>query len=232
MSPIPLPISSPPAAPQMEDEIMGNEITSTHEMAEAEWDGGSEHSEVDSDLVATKDAEGKGIEFHVSMRDYTMSDMEALIVEAAARTIVGRHNDHALAKQIEAKCIEMITAKADKALASVTHEIIDQPITPKFAFMKADEKPMTMREFIGLTGREYLTTYVDSSGKPTSDRHYNKTRIKRMVEDAVNVTFKREIEKATNAAIAEIQLGVKARHDALIAAEKARIRDAITKATA
>lgn len=210
---------------------MANEITSTHEMAEAEWDGGSEPSEVESDIVATKEAEGRGIEFHVSMRDYTMADMESLIVEAAARTIVGRHNDAAPAKQIEAKCIELVTAKADKALASVTSEIIDQPITPKFAFMKADEKPMTMREFIGLTGREYLTTAIDSSGKPTTDRHYNKTRIQRLVEDAVNVTFKQESEKATNAAIGEIQQKIKARHDALIAAEKTRIRDAIEKST-
>lgn len=211
---------------------MSNEITSTHEIAEADWDGSSEPQDVDSDIVATKEPEGKGIEFHVSMREYTMADMETLIVEAAARTIVGRHNDAALAKQIEAKCIELVTAKADKALASVTSEIIDQPITPKFAFMKADEKPMTMREFIGLTGREYLTTAIDSSGKPTTDRHYNKTRIQRLVEDAVNVTFKREIEKATNTAIGEIQRQIKGQHDALIVAEKARIRDAIAKATA
>lgn len=207
------------------------EITSTHEMAEADWDGGSEPGDVDSDIVATKEAEGKGIEFHVSMRDYTMNDMEALIVEAAARTLVGRHNDHALAKQIEAKCIEMITVKADKALASVTAEIIDQPITPKFAFMKAEEKPMTMREFIGLTGREYLTTVVDSSGNPTTDRYYNKTRIQKMVEGAMARTFKLEIEKATNAAIGDIQRAIKAQHDALLASEKARIRAAIEKAT-
>ena len=211
---------------------MSNEITSTSEMAEQDWDGRSEPSEVETDMVATKEAEGRGIEFHVSMRDYTMQDMEALIVEAAARNIVGRHNDNVLAKAIEAKCIEQITSKADKALASVTAEIIDQPITPKYPFMKPDQAPTTMREFIGLTGRDYLTANVDSSGKPTTDRHYAKTRIQHLVEKYMEVAFKREIERATNAAISEVRNAIDTNHKAFLEAEKASFRDALAKVSA
>lgn len=211
---------------------MTNEITSTHEIAEADWDGGSEPQDVDSDIVATKEPEGKGIEFHVSMRDYTMADMEALIVEAAARTIVGRHNDAALAKQIEAKCIELVTAKADKALGPVTAEIIDQPLLPKFTYSKPDDKPVTMREFIGLTGRAFLTEKVGTNGEPTTDNWHSKPRIQHLAEKFMDAKFKKEIEAATSAAIREIQAHVSAMHKAVLDAEKARIRDAIAKATA
>lgn len=211
--------------------MSSNEITSTHEIAEAEWTGGDEPGDVQSDIVATKEAEGRGIEFHVSMRDYTQRDMEELIIEAGARILVGRHNDSKLAKLIEERAVTMIADKADKALASVTAEIIDQPLTPKFPFMKADASPMTMREFIGLTGREYLTAFVDNSGKPTTDRHYGKTRIQHLVEDFMSRAFKKEIEQATNAAIREIQAAVTAQHNAFLESEKARVREALAKVT-
>jgi len=212
---------------------MSNGITSTHDIAEQEWDGHPEPSGVETDMVATKEAEGRGIEFHVSMRDYTMQDMEALIIEAAARQIVGRHNDKTLAKAIEAKCIEQITAKADKALASVTAEIIDQPVTPKFPFMsKADEKPVTMREFIALTGQAYLTARVNGSGEASTDSWSTKPRIQHLAEAYMQQAFKREIEKATNAAISEIHKAIRAHHDTFLNAEKARVREALAKVSA
>lgn len=212
---------------------MTNEITSTHEMAEQDWDGHSEPSEVETDMVATKGAEGLGIEFHVSMRDYTMRDMEALIIEAAASQIVGRHNDNTLAKAIEAKCIEQITAKADKALAKVTTEIIDQPVTPVFPFMsKTNEKPVTMREFIALTGQAYLTARVNNAGEATTDSYSTKPRIQHLAEVYMQRAFKSEIEKATNAAISEIHKAIRAQHEAFLNAEKARVRNALAKVSA
>lgn len=211
---------------------MSNEIINTNDLAESEWDGNGEPSEVQTDAVATKNAEGRGIEFHVSMRDYTQRDMEELIVEAAARVLVGNYGDAKLAKLIEERCIALTTEKADRALADVTTDIIDQPITPKYPFMKPDAAPTTMREFIGLTGREYLTAYVDSVGRPTTDRHYGKTRIQYLVETYMQQAFKREIEKATIATIIEIQKEIRAKHDAFLNAEKARVRDALAKVSA
>ncbi len=209
------------------------EITSTHEMAEQEWDGSSEPQDVDTDMVATKDAEGRGIEFHVSMRDYTMRDMEALIIEAAAVQLVGKFGNDRLAKEIEAKTIALVTAKADKALESVTADIINQPLIPKFTYGKADADPVTMREFLGLTGRQYLTQMVDNSGKVSDRSSYNeKSRIQYLVEKCMETTFKREVEKATNALISEIRSGVEAQHKAFLEAEKARFREALAKVTA
>lgn len=208
---------------------MANEITSTAEMAEAEWKAGEEPRDVDADMVATREAEGRGIEFHVSMRDYTMRDMEALIVEAAAMQLVGRRGDSELAKVIETKALAMIAAKAEAKLESVTAEIIDQPMTPTFG----TKQPVTMRDFLGLYGREYLTQVVGSDGKPDASSYgRGKPRITWLVERAMDATFKREIEKATSAAITEIQGAIREHHKALLAAETARIRDAIAKATA
>lgn len=209
---------------------MTNEIINTHDLAEREWDGHSEPQDVDTDMVATKEAERKGIEFHVSMRDYTMQDMETLIIEAAAMQVVGKFGDARLAKEIEAKTISLVTAKADKALEAVTAEIIDQPITPKYPFMKKDEAPVTMREFIGLTGRQYLSERVDANGKVSERSSYNeKTRIQYFAEKYMEMAFKREIEKATNLVIAEVRNAIEAQHKAFLAAEKERFRDALAK---
>lgn len=206
-----------------------NHITDTGEMAELEYDDHGEPRDVQTDMVATKEAEGRGIEFHVSMRDYTMADMEALIVEAAAKMIVGRSPGTSMAKAIEAKCVELVDAKAAKALEKVTAEIIDAPMTPSFG----DRKPITMREFIGLYGREYLTVAVDREGNPTKGGWNSSavsTRIELIVGKYLDRHFKDEIEKATRAAIAEIQIGIQAKHDATLAAEKKRLREALAKA--
>lgn len=209
------------------------EITSTHEMAEAEWDGHSEPQDVDTNMVATKEAEGEGIEFHVSMRSYTKRDMEELIVEAAARVVVGNYGSNVIAKKVEERCIALVTSMADKHLASVTAEIIDQPVTPKFPFIsKGDEKPVTMREFIGLTGRAYLEARVNGAGEPSTDSWSTKPRIQHLAEIHMQRAFKAEIEKATNAAVVEVRAAVKAAHDAFLNAEKTRFREALAKVSA
>ncbi len=210
---------------------MRNEITSTSDIDEREWDGHSEPKDVRTDMIATRTPENRGIEFHVSMRDYTQKDMEELIVEAAARVVVGNYGNSKLAKLIEDRCIALTTQAADEALASISADIIDQPITPKYPFMKADEKPCTMREFIGLTGRDYLTAYVDSAGKPTTDRRYGKTRIQHIVEMYMQRAFDQEIRQATNAAFAEINNAIRNRQEAFLEAEKSRFRDALASVT-
>jgi hypothetical protein len=210
--------------------MTGNHITDTSEIAEAEWDAHEEPEDVRSDIVATVEPEERGIEFHVSMRDYTQRDMEGLIIEAAAMQILGRRSDSGLAKAIEAKCIELVDAKASSALAAVTAEIIEQPLTPSFG----SKEPVTMREFIGLTGRAYLTTRVGHDGKPSTRdswaRNDDPTRIERLVSQYMDQAFKKEIEKATNAAINEVRAAIKAQHDAFLAAERARLQEALAKA--
>lgn len=210
---------------------MANEITSTADLAESEWDGHSEPGEVDSDIVATVEPEGRGIEFHVSMRSYTQRDMGDLIIEAAARQLVGRNaSDGALAKAVQDAAIRQITARADEKLAAVAADIIDQPV---LSGPLSSKEPVTMREMIGLYAKEYLTEKVGHDGKFDDSYHgrnSNKARITWIVERALDSKFKSEIEKATSAAITEIQAAIREQHKAVLAAETARIRDAIAEA--
>lgn len=181
-------------------------------------------------LDATKEATDAPMEFHVQMKGHTFRDMEDLIVNAAAQQLVGRYGGtDALRKQIEAKTIEHVTKRADAVLATVSAEIIDQPMMPKY--VGAKEEPVTMREFIGLTGRAYLAERVDESGKAASSSsgYGYRSRMEFLVDQMMSTKFKNEIAAATNAAISEIQKAVKAQHDALIAEEKKRLADALAK---
>lgn len=206
---------------------MTNEIMNTADIDEAQHDGSSEPSDVRTDMSATHEAEGKGIEFHVSMHDYTMRDMETLIIEAAAFQIVGKFGKDRMTKAIEEKCIELIDRKARTALDQVTTEIIDQPITPKYG----DKKPVTMREFIGLVGREYLAEIVDGRGEKSSDSWGRGTqpRIQYLVEQVMERKFKDEITKATTTVIVALQKETRAALNEFLAGEKARLSAALAK---
>lgn len=185
-----------------------------------------------ANMSATEQPTDAPMEFHVQMRGHTFRDMEDLIVNAAAQQIIGwRGEGNKLKKLIEERCVAQVAARADEALSKVTAEIIDQPLTPSFG----DKKPVTMREFIGLTGREYLTEKVDRDGKPYTGGWGSgeaRTRLQNIVSDYMQRHFKSELEKATNAAISEVQRAIKAQHAAFLEAEKARLRDALAKATA
>lgn len=206
---------------------MSNEITSTHEMAETEWDGESEPKDVESDIVATREPENKGIEFHVSMRDYTQRAMEDLIIEAAALSIVGKFGERTVGKEIEAKALELIQTKIGKRLETVTAEIIDQPMVPNFG----TKEPVTMREFIGLYGREYLTQKVDNRGEIATSSYNSISRAQYFAERFMDRAFKSEIEKATSAAINQIRAEMSAKHAALIAEQIERFKTAMAALT-
>lgn len=207
---------------------MDNIIIDTREIAEQNWDPSTEPGEVSSSIQATEGLTTDRLQFHVQMTGYTLEDMDALIVEAAARQIVGKRTDTVIAKEIEAKCAEMITRRIDATLVSVTAEIIDQPVTPNWG----DKKPVTMREMIGLMGREYLTKQVTRDGKETSSSYETwGTRVEWIVWQKMSTQFKNEIEKATGSAIAEMQRQVKAAQESLIIEQKKRLSEALAKLT-
>ena len=210
-----------------------NVIMDTGDLAEIKG-GADGFDAVESSMEARKTAEGNGIEFHVAMTSWTLHDMEALIVQAAAQQIVGKFGGERLAKEIEAKTISLVTAKADKALEAVTAEIIDQPVLPKgYSYGKPSGDPVTMREFIGLTGRQYLSERVDNYGKVNERSSYNEqSRIVYLVQKCMEATFEKEIKAATNALILEVRQAVEASHKAFIETEKARLREALAKVMA
>lgn len=193
-------------------------------------DTGDLSEEPQSHLVASEESKpNERIEFHVQMRGWTASEMDELIVEAAARLIVGKRGDRDYAKEIEARCQELVTAKIDGHLSGVTDAIIDQPLTPAFA--GSAKEPVTMRELIGLYGREYLTQKVDRhTGKPeTAGYRDGMPRIEYLVRRHMDSKFEGELTRAVNATVSEIQANVRARLDAVLIAEKARMRDALDK---
>lgn len=217
---------------------MSNVIMDTSNVNEMLGAGQGDPSEpfdgLESSMEARKEAEGNGIEFHVAMTNWTMRDMGELIVQAAANQIVGKFGNERLAKDIEAKTIALVTQKADERLALVTTEIINQPLIPKYTYGKPEADPITMREFIGLTGRDYLAQMVDPhTGKPAERSSYNSTtRMQYIVQKCMEAAFKKEVEAATNELIREVRTKVEAQHKAFIEAEKARLREAIAKITA
>lgn len=210
---------------------MTNNIMDTGNVAELL---GMDDGEDMSSMEARKEPEGNGIEFHVAMTSWTLRDMEELIVQAAANQIVGRLGKDSLAKEIETRTIALVTAKADKALEAVTTEIIDQPVFPRgYTYGKPQGDPVTMREFIGLTGRQYLAERVDNYGKVNERPSYNEiSRISYLVQKSMDAVFEREIKAATNAAVAEIKAAIADQHKAFLDAEKARFRQAIAQVTA
>lgn len=204
-------------------------IVETEELAEMI---GNEEDGPVSDMAATTESDPAAkIEFHVQMRSWTHRDMVDLIVEAGARQIVGSDARRGqIGKAVEEAAIKQITALADQRLATVAAEIIDQPVTPAFGA----KAPVTMREFLGLYGREYLTERVDRDGKPSKGGYHTHTytRMELIVMQAVERKFKAEIEAATRAVVSGVQAEIKKAHVAILEEQKARIREALDKATA
>jgi hypothetical protein len=181
-------------------------------------------------LSATTESDPQAkIEFHVQMRDWTIRDMEEMIIEASARQIVGRSNNTDLAKKIQDRVIDLTNQRLNERLSGITTDILSQPVmTPGYGAQKA----VTMAEYIGLTSTAYLAEMVGSDGNPTTSSYSRQTRAQYLVERAMQVKFKREIEAMTNACISEVQKAIHAHHQALLATEKQRLLDALAKVTA
>ena len=161
-------------------------ITDTQDIAEALELYDEEGRPMES-LAATEQPDPAAkLEFHVQMKDWTLRDMEALIVEAAARQIVGLRGESQLSKQIQDRVIELTTEKLDDKLSSVTYDILNQRVmTPSYGAQKA----VTLAEYIGLTSQAYLSEKVGNDGKPTTSSYHSVTRAQYLVEQAMQVKF-------------------------------------------
>lgn len=189
-----------------------------------EWD-----DELQTSAVASEEEKPGGISFHVQMRDWTVNDMEELVVEAAARLIVGRTGDSKLAKLIEERALALITERADARLSSVASDVLGTTLTPKGYDQK---NPVTIGETIGMLGREYLEQIVSRDGKPATeyyDRQAGTKRLEYIVRTYMDQKFANEIKAATDAVIYQVRTEIKGRHEQMLAAEKARIAEALAK---
>lgn len=191
-------------------------------------DGLGEFEEMSS-IEATETPAEVPMEFHVQMKGWQHRAFEEVIVQAAAEKMF-RRLPTSFEKQIKDAALEMFGAATNVALKPIAAEILEQPIGSGTSTKPA----LTMREYIGLTGREYLTQSVDGDGKPCDGGYYSrgKPRIHWLISELLDRKFKSEIEKQTSTLISEIRGEMKKSADAMIAAEKARISEALAKATA
>lgn len=181
---------------------------------------------VDTSMAATEAPDPKGISFHVSMRDWTLEQMEELVIEAAARKLLGKMTDTNLAKQIEAKLLADVMARADAKIAAIASDVMGHVLTPTSYGQKT---PVTIGETLAFLGREYLDQHVNSEGKPTVRDSWNKaeTRLEYFVRKGMAGRWDEEIKTATNAVVKQVRDEITARHKEVLATESKRMHDAL-----
>lgn len=196
----------------------------------SELEGRDEEDGIGHGLTATETSEApdrRGIEFFVQLKHYQFDDIETAIVHAAASQLLGRQSDRAMAKAIEERCLELLSAKIDAALEPVVKDVLDRPMLAD-PYSKKD--PVTLREFIGLVGRDFLETRVDSQGKPSTST-YDTPRIQRLVSELVSRDFQTEITKETRNIVNEVRTAIKSEQTKILNAEKQRVLDAVRHST-
>jgi len=191
----------------------------------------NEALEIDSDsdpldISSHAQPTGSGMEFHVKMDSYTLHGVEDMIVHTAAKQLISGYGDASLKKRVEEAAAEMLSQKINSVLEGVAKDIMDQPMTPKFPGSKSE--PVTLREFVGLCGREYLSQQVDREGNPASGRYGgNSPRVEFIISSVLNKQFKAAIDAATSEIRKEAAAAIEARLKSMIDDERKRIADAV-----
>lgn len=181
--------------------------------------------EESSDLTATKNKDHDTMDFHIQMHGYTMVDFETMVVEAAAQQLLRGHSEDSLKKKIEERLITLVSGSIDKALEPITKEIMDDPMLPKYRGAKSEA--MTLREYIGLCGRDFLQTKVDNNGNITTGTYHGESRINRLIAGVLDRGFEKEIKSSTSELKTELRSIASAKMNALIDEERNRITEAL-----
>jgi hypothetical protein len=198
-----------------------NTILDAGNLAEMLGDDG-EYSET-SDLTSTHEPEAAGMSFHVQMNGYTLGNFEEMVIRTAADLLLNSGaSDDRLKKLVEERAISLISAKADAHLDLVSTQVMNQPM------MSGGKDALTVAEYIGLVGRDYLTTPVDRDGNP-SKSFYDKgvPRIERVVATVMDKKFKDEIAAGLSALTKELKAMAAVKLDALIVEERERVATAL-----
>lgn len=198
-----------------------NTILDAGNLAEA-LGRGDEYDQT-SDLTSTHEPESQGMSFHVQMNGYTLGDFEEMVVRTAADLLLNSGaNDNRLKKIVEERAIAMIGAKTDAHLDLVSTQVMNQQM------MAGGKDALTIAEYIGLVGRDYLTTPVDRDGNPAKGWADKGTpRIERIVATVMDKKFKSEIADGLSALTKELKAMAATKLDALIAEERERVAQAL-----
>lgn len=148
-----------------------------------------------SDITATKSEDKEVMDFHIQMRGYTMHDFEAMVVEVAAKQLLQNTSEGSLAKKIEGRVVELTNQKINDALMPISKEIMEMPMIPE-KFGKSKE-PITIAEYVGLIGRDFLTTKVNREGKRAGTYDHGEPRINWLIAEVLDKRFEKEVSAAT-----------------------------------
>lgn len=166
--------------------------------------------------------------FEVRLKEYQERDVLDAVVDRAARLIVGNYGQTQIAKEIEARAKAIVAERVDAELAKLTKEFFDQPI-----LAAKDGPALSIREWVGLAGREFLTQMVNREGKPSDSAWDSRqTRMSYLIGQIVTTRLENELREAVTKAAVEVQGEARKKIDAAISAEKARIRAAFDKVVA
>lgn len=211
----------------MSDDTIIEGVEIAEAIAEETCDWEDENAQEIADMGATqgdKSGEPQTMDFHVQMRSYTLANLEQVIIEAAAkqvRTGLPANTD----KLIQEKAIELADKAITAKLEPITRELFDQPM---LSTRYREKEPLTLSEYIGLVGKDFLTTRVKRDGTPTTSSYdHGEPRINRIIAEVLEKRFQKEISEA----FADLRNHVKARLDvelnAVIEAERKRLADSL-----
>ncbi len=207
-----------------------NTIIAEGELAEiqaqetGEWEAEGLEELADMSATAAPVTPPSRMEFHVQMGGYTLDALEETIIAAAAKQIE-RKLAADVPKRVEAAALQMAEKAITDKLAPIASEFFDQPMIRE-PFSKRD--PVTLREFIGLAGRDFLATRVGRDGKPVTSIHdYGEPRINRIVKEVLEKRFADEIKAAFSDLQKEIRAKLQEDLTAIIEAERKRMADAL-----
>ena len=202
--------------------IEGQEIAEQIAEETGEWEGEGLQELSDMDATEGPVSPPSRMEFHVQMGGYTLSALEGVIIEAAAAQL-SRKLPSDVNKRVQEEAIKMADKAITDKLAPIAKDLFDQPIlTDKFVTKKADQA-LTLREYIGLVGREFLTMKVDHEGKPAGNFERGEPRINRIVSDVLDERFAADIKAAFEELRKEARAALDAKLNAAIAEERERL---------
>lgn len=173
-----------------------------------------------ADMTATKSEDPTTMDFHIQMRGYTMRDFETMVIAAAAQQLIGGRT---FKKEIEAAVMAQADKRLNNQVGKAMSDVMGMAVTTR------GKEVLTLGQMIGMEAKDYLTQPVNAKGEiETGAWGRDLTpRAAWLVQQYVRQHFAKEIKAALDGMVTELRAQIKSQLDAAIAAERARVLDAL-----
>jgi hypothetical protein len=163
------------------------------------------------------------MDFHVQMRGYNLDTLETIVIEAAAKQIARGLGDD-VPNRVQDEAIKLASKAIDDKLSPIVSDLFEQPILSR---SYAKEETLTLREYIGLVGSQFLTTKVTRDGEPAGVYDRGEPRINQIISKVLEKRFKKEIEAEFAKLRDEVRDQIASKLDETIESERQRMADSI-----